>query len=91
MILRGVRGGEFQSPRNRVNTSNGTTRLFFGLLSGSKFQSPRNRVNTSNPGDYIDLAYIAERIGFNPLEIGSTLQIPVRRINPIHPIRVSIP
>ena len=37
------------------------------------FQSPRNRVNTSNSSGKVDFLQCA--ISFNPLEIGSTLQM----------------
>ena len=40
-----------------------------------KFQSPRNRVNTSNYMDRTGTRRIYVSAGFNPLEIGSTLQI----------------
>ena len=38
---------QFQSPRNRVNTSNRETEGATTVES-TEFQSPRNRVNTSN-------------------------------------------
>ena len=38
----------FQSPRNRVNTSNLVMMDFFHFVHIWTFQSPRNRVNTSN-------------------------------------------
>ena len=66
----------FQSPRNRVNTSN--PRAVFTLFSLSawpKFQSPRNRVNTSNCIVCVMSSGISSQGRFNPLEIGSTLQI----------------
>ena len=64
---------EFQSPTNRVNTSNqiGVREI---AVSAVMFQSPTNRVNTSNvirPAPQP----AAETSCFNPLQIGSTLQI----------------
>ena len=54
------------------------------------FQSPRNRVNTSN-----DMRMGVSRgwsISFNPLEIGSTLQMGLPlRFQPLHQHGVSIP
>ena len=89
----------FQSPRNRVNTSNarsetnlgkaviesfnpleiGSTLQIAGAFykeghDGPRFQSPRNRVNTSNRDAMLRVEK-ENKIGFNPLEIGSTLQI----------------
>ena len=89
----------FQSPRNRVNTSNKENdsyieALAFGFnpleigstlqiqrvkesltsVDYAKFQSPRNRVNTSN-GNARSRRGGRPRFCFNPLEIGSTLQI----------------
>ena len=40
----------FQSPRNRVNTSNVEDTEGSCLIIRMQFQSPRNRVNTSNSG-----------------------------------------
>ena len=62
----------FQSPRNRVNTSNMEWGEWTEGLE-STFQSPRNRVNTSNTS-YSPFT-VGESSGFNPLEIGSTLQM----------------
>ena len=65
----------FQSPRNRVNTSNVVGKLGNRRGHVVVFQSPRNRVNTSNLDEY-DAGYVwHEPFGFNPLEIGSTLQM----------------
>ena len=93
----------FQSPRNRVNTSNEYQRKlretpeysFNPLEIGStlqiwtgspvpsprhlRFQSPRNRVNTSNFVSAARASSASARRCFNPLEIGSTLQIHYRR------------
>ena len=39
---------KFQSPRNRVNTSNAVRTRGQPAGTERRFQSPRNRVNTSN-------------------------------------------
>ena len=62
----------FQSPRNRVNTSklyNDRPRA----THSTRFQSPRNRVNTSKYEAAYEPTPEGDE-GFNPLEIGSTLQ-----------------
>ena len=64
----------FQSPRNRVNTSNLRTRDLHLNTYHIMFQSPRNRVNTSN-GIFLYGVVGRQEEGFNPLEIGSTLQM----------------
>ena len=68
----------FQSPRNRVNTSNAVVRAG-RLRPSAEFQSPRNRVNTSNVLHGYDISR-KSLFCFNPLEIGSTLQMVIVRV-----------
>ena len=68
-------GQTFQSPTNRVNTSNTKLagRYDFVLTA---FQSPTNRVNTSNKWRRLRACRRCAAHRFNPLQIGSTLQTP---------------
>ena len=63
----------FQSPRNRVNTSKAHCERAWRVRGYAAFQSPRNRVNTSKE-EAAKAGNQAAQEGFNPLEIGSTLQ-----------------
>ena len=63
----------FQSPRNRVNTSKSYHLADLPDCHRGSFQSPRNRVNTSK-NQPIFVSGRLQGAGFNPLEIGSTLQ-----------------
>ena len=64
----------FQSPRNRVNTSNTRKDRLYESQEAFLFQSPRNRVNTSNKA-LSEAQKDTPEQRFNPLEIGSTLQM----------------